>query len=166
MGTPAYSDLSPAQRMRLLRDVVLSAQSSTPPFDARTLHELNQCLHHLTNQLAVAQEKAMVRERPFTSRTPLLGALIVRMREAWNWMSTKWWVRPLVEQQNDFNLEVLASLQTAQQAIRASALLINHLATANATQSGEILQLRVDLKALQERMEDMADRNNDVHGAA
>lgn len=42
-------------------------------------------------------------ERPFTSSTPLLGPVIVLMRQAWNWMSAKWYVRPILEQQIAFN---------------------------------------------------------------
>lgn len=48
-------------------------------------------------------KQGVVEERPFTSDTPLLAPLIVRVREAWNSVATKWYVRPLVAQQNQFN---------------------------------------------------------------
>jgi hypothetical protein len=42
-------------------------------------------------------------ERPFTSTVPIIGPLIVRFRSFWNSMATKWYARPLIEQQNEFN---------------------------------------------------------------
>ena len=48
-------------------------------------------------------EKWQVQERPFTSNAPLIGTLIVRLRRFWNNLSTTWYVRPLLQQQNEFN---------------------------------------------------------------
>ena len=45
----------------------------------------------------------MIREQPFGSRVPILGPLIVAVRNLWNWMSTKWYVQPLLQQQVGFN---------------------------------------------------------------
>ncbi len=42
-------------------------------------------------------------ERPFSSSIPVLGPLVVGIRNAWNSVAAKWYVRPIVEQQNDFN---------------------------------------------------------------
>lgn len=53
--------------------------------------------------LAQLQKKWQVQERPFQSDTPLIGPLIVWLRESWNSVSTKWYVRPLIQQQNEFN---------------------------------------------------------------
>ena len=44
-----------------------------------------------------------VQERPFTSNAPVVGPLIVRLRRFWNNLSTTWYVRPLLQQQNEFN---------------------------------------------------------------
>ncbi|MCP4358485.1 MAG: hypothetical protein GY796_10760 [Chloroflexi bacterium] len=49
------------------------------------------------------KELATVQERPFTSHTPLIGPLIVRFRTLWNSVAAKWYVRPLLAQQNKFN---------------------------------------------------------------
>lgn len=54
---------------------------------------------------------AMVTERPFTSTLPLLGGLIARLRRAWNNVSTIWYVRALMQQQNQFNQQLLRRLQ-------------------------------------------------------
>ena len=45
----------------------------------------------------------MIREQPFVSRVPVVGPLIVAVRNLWNWMSTKWYVQPLLQQQVGFN---------------------------------------------------------------
>ncbi len=47
--------------------------------------------------------KAMVAERPFTSQTPLFGPLIVWLRTTWNNVAAKWYMQPLLAQQNQFN---------------------------------------------------------------
>lgn len=60
----------------------------------------------LSQQLAA---KWQVTERPFTSNAPLIGPLIVRLRRLWNTVSTTWYVRPLVQQQNEYNHLLLQS---------------------------------------------------------
>ncbi|MCB9422046.1 MAG: hypothetical protein H6667_19755 [Ardenticatenaceae bacterium] len=47
--------------------------------------------------------KSQIQERPFSSETAVIGRLIARVREMWNNISTKWYVRPLLQQQNEFN---------------------------------------------------------------
>lgn len=47
--------------------------------------------------------EAEVVERPFASTTPLIGPLLARFRSGWNSIATKWYVRPLLAQQNQFN---------------------------------------------------------------
>jgi hypothetical protein len=44
-------------------------------------------------------------EPGFTSQTPVVGPLIVAVRRFWNWMSTKWYLRPLIRQQTAVNLQ-------------------------------------------------------------
>jgi hypothetical protein len=48
-------------------------------------------------------DKAEIQEQPFRSPTRLVGPLIARFRTLWNSVSTKWYVRPLLQQQNRFN---------------------------------------------------------------
>jgi len=47
-------------------------------------------------------------EPQFTSSVPLLGPLIVLLRRAWNWMSTRWYVLPLIWQQTAVNQKTSA----------------------------------------------------------
>jgi hypothetical protein len=44
-----------------------------------------------------------LREPSFSSHAPLVGPIIVTIRRFWNWMSTKWYVRPILDQQSDVN---------------------------------------------------------------
>ena len=57
------------------------------------------------------KELATVEERPFTSHTPLIGPLIIRFRSAWNSVAAKWYVRPLLEQQNKFNQQTASIIE-------------------------------------------------------
>lgn len=41
-----------------------------------------------------------VSEVPFASQTPVIGPWIVRFRSAWNGISTRWYVLPIVQQIN------------------------------------------------------------------
>ena len=53
--------------------------------------------------MAWLREKGQLKERPFSSSVPLLGPLIARFRSLWNSVASKWYVRPLIQQQNEFN---------------------------------------------------------------
>ncbi len=61
----------------------------------------------LTDELA---SKSHVEERPFVSHKPLIGPLIVFIREMWNSVSTKWFVRAILQQQNEFNEAVVRAV--------------------------------------------------------
>ncbi len=56
------------------------------------------------------EEKSQVKEQPFVSETPLIGPLLVRFREAWNSVSAKWFVRAILQQQNEFNALLVSRL--------------------------------------------------------
>jgi len=49
------------------------------------------------------KRRSVLRESPFYSAQPVFGPLIARFRQAWNSISTKWYVRPLIQQQSEFN---------------------------------------------------------------
>jgi hypothetical protein len=62
--------------------------------------------------------KANVVERPFVSSKPVVGPVIVAIREMWNSVSAKWFVRAIRQQQNDFNLTVARHLEAVQGDVR------------------------------------------------
>jgi hypothetical protein len=49
------------------------------------------------------QSLAYVRAQPFASETPVIGRLIVLVRELWCNVATRWYIHPILRQQNDFN---------------------------------------------------------------
>lgn len=55
--------------------------------------------------------KAEIKEQPFRSPTRFVGPMIARLRSLWNSVSTKWYVRPLMQQQNEFNRLLVERLQ-------------------------------------------------------
>lgn len=65
-------------------------------------------LHQLMREL---HTRAHVREQPFTSDKPFIGRLLVRFRETWNNVAARWYVRPMVQQQNLFNQTVVQMLR-------------------------------------------------------
>jgi hypothetical protein len=68
-----------------------------------------------SDPLALAElgEKWEVQEPEFTSATPVFGPLIVRVRRAWNSIATKWYVRAIVQQQNELNYQLFQRLADA-----------------------------------------------------
>lgn len=61
--------------------------------------------------LSQLQQKWQVQERPFQSQTAVIGPLIAWLRGAWNSIATKWYVRPIVQQQNEFNRLAVSHLE-------------------------------------------------------
>lgn len=58
---------------------------------------------HEDRRLEALRQHATLAEYRFTSTAPVVGGLVARLREAWNSVATKWQVRPLMEQQSEFN---------------------------------------------------------------
>ena len=48
-------------------------------------------------------EKQTLEEPAFTSNTPIVGSLVAAFRQFWNDISTKWYVRGIIQQQMAFN---------------------------------------------------------------
>ncbi len=55
--------------------------------------------------------KSQVKELPFHSELPVAGKLISWFRETWNNVAAKWYVRPMLVQQNEFNRLMVQYLQ-------------------------------------------------------
>jgi hypothetical protein len=65
------------------------------------------------------QEKWQVEERPFRSQTAVIGPFIAGLRNAWNSVATKWYVRAIVQQQNEFNRLAVDQLEEMQSRFEA-----------------------------------------------
>jgi len=57
----------------------------------------------LRESLAELISRGYLHEPVFRSEVPVVGPVIVAVRRLWNWMSTKWYVRPIMAQQSDLN---------------------------------------------------------------
>jgi hypothetical protein len=57
----------------------------------------------LQESLALLIAKSHLDEPDFASSTPFAGPVIVAVRRMWNWMSTKWYVLPILRAQSDVN---------------------------------------------------------------
>jgi hypothetical protein len=90
-----------------------------------------------------------IEERPFRSDKPLVGPLIVWVRRMWNGVSTRWYVRPLIEQQNEVNRRLAEELAAARETIVA---LDREAADTRREFAQAIYGLRDELERLEERI--------------
>ncbi|MGC8782654.1 MAG: hypothetical protein ACP5UQ_17470, partial [Anaerolineae bacterium] len=82
-----------------------------PPERGRCYEELRT--GHVTDShdIECLRAKSVLQETVFRSRLPVIGPLIAWLRTAWNSVSTKWYVRPLIAQQSEFNALVVGQLR-------------------------------------------------------
>lgn len=113
------------------------------------------------------REKGRLQEQPFTSSAPVVGGLIAWFREAWNSVSTKWYVRPMLAQQTEFNLMVADYLEESVRPVREALPVLEELdrrlLALDQEQTrlthdlgelgGQIAQLNRKLAALEERLQ-------------
>ncbi len=81
-------------------------------------------LRHTVQSLSASKEKTssnheayidllvshQLEEPEFSSEAPIIGGWIVRFRQIWNWMATKWYVRPIIRQQSSVNGQIAVLL--------------------------------------------------------
>ena len=99
--------------------------------------------------LAEIHQRWVIKEQPFHSDVPVIGPLIAAFRHWWNSISTRWYVRPLLRQQIEFNGKVAAMFdylvgrmeEMAEQLDRQGELL---------NQQGELLNWQGELLSWQE----------------
>ena len=101
-----------------------------------------------TGLLQALAENQTLHEHVFTSAVPVLGPVIVSIRNLWNSVSTKWYVRPILAQQNIINAQLVSYLQNLElrlqgqsrdvtENIRELTTLAEHLAQVERRDSGE-----------------------------
>lgn len=105
---------------------------------------------HPDNEWLTTQAEVM--ERPFSSSTPLIGPLIARFRTAWNRISTQWYVRPLLAQQNRYNRLVAERLQDVDARLIAQDRALTQLTHDAAELTAQLVQLNRQLAALDRRL--------------
>lgn len=93
------------------------------------------------NQLLIElMAREPLHEVEFTSSAPLIGPLIVAVRRAWNWMSTKWYVLPIIRQQAFFNNQLIT--------------LLNELVQRQEISARHLAQLQAQVEALQKQLQE------------
>ncbi len=93
----------------------------------------------METQLAAKQT---IEEPVFQSETPLVGPAVAAFRQSWNDVSTKWYVRGVIQQQMAFNQLVTRLLGEQDRQDEATAQELNLLA-------GELLALRQRLERIE-----------------
>ena len=83
----------------------------------------------LRESLAELIGRSKLDEPSFQSAVPILGPIIVAVRRAWNWMSTKWYVRPIMAQQSDINTRSARAVSDLAQWHELDARRLEHLET-------------------------------------
>ena len=131
--------------------------SELPPMPEATLKMSDEPTSP-ASPLDQLRTRQLIREQPFASHVPIFGRLIARFRSAWNAVSTKWYVRPLLQQQNEFN--ELAVNQLAEQAerLRQQQIRLDHHEQRLDEQAGRLAEM---MAALSDRVEFQMDRIHD-----
>lgn len=100
--------------------------------------------------LAPLREAALLREHRFTSRVPLAGGLIAAFRRAWNSVSTRWYVAPLMQQQTEFNQMTVQRLAEVMERLERQAEQLATLERTLAEMTDLLIPLGTGLPRLQE----------------
>ncbi|HXF60248.1 MAG TPA: hypothetical protein VNK95_01445, partial [Caldilineaceae bacterium] len=105
--------------------------------------------------LSELEPLAVIQEQPFRSALPLVGPWVAGFRQAWNRVSTEWYVKPMIQQQSRFNAGLLGALhQSRHRQERLAAVLLEYLAG----QAREISALSQELAALRARVRELEQR--------
>ncbi len=115
-----------------------------------TARHIRAALDPETGPTDPLREMALVQERPFTSNLPLIGPLVAGFRQLWNSVSTQWYVRPLLAQQNQFNQILVTRLQELEARLISQDQELSALAQDHAELTTQVIQLT---RRLQEREE-------------
>ena len=151
LGEPAVNGDALAAMLIDLR-TVYSLAAIFPPADGQpATDEKPAAPTRLDELLAEAQRTARITPQPFRSDAPVIGPLIVWFRNAWNQVATKWFVLPLVEQQNAYNS---ALLQALEQAVQDRERLAATLVAYNREGGRELAELADEVRRLRARLAD------------
>ena len=98
--------------------------------------------------------KARVEERPFSSETPIIGPLLARFRAVWNSVATKWYVQPLLAQQNEYNRQVAIRLLAQDGRLISQDQLQTDQARTIAELTAQLIALKKRVEQLEEQLAD------------
>ena len=109
----------------LLTDLRVAAQTSLLSMGSQSSAAEGHVLaaeHRPAHPLEMLSEDQTLQEQPFTSRVPVFGPLIVAFRDLWNSVATKWYVRPIAQQQSLFNAQLVNYLRTVEERLQGHSL--------------------------------------------
>ena len=101
------------------------------------------------------EQKWEVQERPFAADKPVIGPLIAAIRNTWNKISTKWYVLPMVQQQNEFNHRTLQHLQAQWQIMENQHAWLVAQSQEQSDLIREVGELTVQLRQLQAKLAEL-----------
>ncbi|HEX3557355.1 MAG TPA: hypothetical protein VIA62_29360 [Thermoanaerobaculia bacterium] len=133
---PAPGDLRVAEVLQKVRSGVRQRRAESTTLAAGG--------EETRNGLLALKAQEYVQEPAAFSHRPRWGRLIVFVRKAFFHVFLKWFLRPVLEQQNGFN--------------QAAARLIEDLVEANDRTARELRQVAARLEALEQRLEESNDR--------
>jgi len=97
-----------------------------------------------------------LQESGFRSQVPLLGRLIVAVRTLWNNVATRWYVLPLLQQQNEINHRLMKELHLLREdlvlAFECLSELDDDLVDVHRVQIKSLYRLRQDVDRLEEQL--------------
>jgi hypothetical protein len=93
-----------------------------------------------------------VEEQPFTSSVPIVGPVISAFRNLWSSVATKWYVRPMLRQQVQFNGAVVRALTALSSQPWDDAALLALLAKQCGDMALQIAELEARLAELEQGM--------------
>ena len=64
--------------------------------------------------IAELEARQTIHEQPFRSDVPIIGRFIAWFRATWNSVSTRWYVLPLLQQQNELNAQLVSYLRAVE----------------------------------------------------
>lgn len=103
----------------------------------------------LLNRIADLSAKSSLIEPSFVSNVPSVGPWIARIRRSWNWMSTKWYVKPIVKQQTEFNA---LTVEILREMARTLGSMPTRLAE-NVDASADLHQVQINIEARSQEAE-------------
>jgi GT2 family glycosyltransferase len=111
--TPPSHDLDAT--LKLYRDLSQNFRSS-PGYsqiikNGDNMHEENPLIERLPSRMMEVKKRWLVEEKPFYSRIPF----IANLRERFNNISTRWYVKPILAQQVEYNAAVARAIEDLSQ---------------------------------------------------
>lgn len=172
-------DFLPAEAARVAGDMhledriaslaLLDNHLADKPDGQESVTPTRRRLDSLQSHIAEVMQGWHVREKPFTSSMPLFGLLIARLRERLNNLSTRWYVRPILQQQVDYNASVARALREIshqltelEARVGVQSLLVAGLLSKQSSASPEVLSAEIDaLRARLDQLERKAGHTDD-----